>query len=181
MQNPEKDPKEWITGEEPMTGPQRSYLQTLCREAGEEFNDKLTKAEASKKIEELQAKTGRGKIFKSKAAAKGCGDQVRPFGEHVAVCGLRAAAGVRVREELLKLDCKGGREQAVDGKTRDCSAVWQPARVGGGDPAPCARRLQNGGRLRDRDGEVERFQLSRSTDSERPAPDDARDTASRFV
>jgi hypothetical protein len=61
MQNPEKDPDEWTTGEEPMTGPQRSYLQTLCREAGEEFNDKLTKAEASKKIEELQAKTGRGK------------------------------------------------------------------------------------------------------------------------
>jgi hypothetical protein len=61
MQNPEKDPNEWTTGEEPMTGPQRSYLQTLCREAGEEFNDKLSKAEASKKIEELQAKTGRGK------------------------------------------------------------------------------------------------------------------------
>jgi hypothetical protein len=61
MQNPEKDPDEWTTGEEPMTGPQRSYLQTLCREAGEEFNENLTKAEASKKIEELQAKTGRGK------------------------------------------------------------------------------------------------------------------------
>lgn len=61
MQNPEKDPEEWTTGQEPMTGPQRSYLQTLCREAGEEFNEKLTKAEASKKIEELQAKTGRGK------------------------------------------------------------------------------------------------------------------------
>ena len=61
MKNPEKDPEEWSTGQEPMTGPQRSYLQTLCREAGEEFNDKLTKAEASKKIEELQAKTGRGK------------------------------------------------------------------------------------------------------------------------
>ena len=61
MKNPEKDPDKWSTGEEPMTGPQRSYLQTLCREAGEEFNDKLTKAEASKKIEELQAKTGRGK------------------------------------------------------------------------------------------------------------------------
>ena len=59
--NLEKDPSEWTTGEEPMTGPQRSYLQTLCREAGEEFNDKLSKAEASKKIEELQAKTGRGK------------------------------------------------------------------------------------------------------------------------
>jgi hypothetical protein len=61
MQNPEKDPEDWTTGEEPMTGPQRSYLQTLCREAGEEFNPSLTKAEASKKIEELQAKTGRGK------------------------------------------------------------------------------------------------------------------------
>ena len=61
MQNPEKDPKEWTTGQEPMTGPQRSYLQTLCREAGEELNANLTKAEASKKIEELQAKTGRGK------------------------------------------------------------------------------------------------------------------------
>jgi Protein of unknown function (DUF3072) len=61
MQNPEKDPEEWSTGDEPMTGPQRSYLQTLCREAGEKFNDNLTKAEASKKIEELQAKTGRGK------------------------------------------------------------------------------------------------------------------------
>jgi hypothetical protein len=61
MRNPEKDPAEWTTGEEPMTGPQRSYLQTLCREAGEEFNDKLTKAEASRKIEQLQTKTGRGK------------------------------------------------------------------------------------------------------------------------
>jgi Protein of unknown function (DUF3072) len=61
MQNPEKDPEEWTTGEEPMTGPQRSYLQTLCREAGEEFDPNLTKAAASKKIEELQAKTGRGK------------------------------------------------------------------------------------------------------------------------
>ena len=61
MQNPAKPPEEWATGSEPMTGPQRSYLQTLCREAGEEFNENLTKAEASKKIDELQAKTGRGK------------------------------------------------------------------------------------------------------------------------
>jgi hypothetical protein len=59
--NPEKDPDEWVTKNEPMTGPQRSYLQTLCREAGEEFNQNWTKAEASKKIEELQQKTGRGK------------------------------------------------------------------------------------------------------------------------
>jgi hypothetical protein len=43
-----------------MTGPQRSYLQTLCREAGEQFNGNWTKAEA-KKIDELQQKTGRGK------------------------------------------------------------------------------------------------------------------------
>ena len=61
MQNPEKDPEEWTTGAEPMTGPQRSYLQTLCREAKEEFDENLTKAEASKRIDELQAKTGRGK------------------------------------------------------------------------------------------------------------------------
>ncbi len=61
MQNPKKDPEDWTTGDEPMTGPQRSYLQTLCREAKEDFDDSLTKAEASKRIEELQAKTGRGK------------------------------------------------------------------------------------------------------------------------
>jgi hypothetical protein len=61
MQNPEKDPEDWTTGDEPMTGPQRSYLQTLCREAKEEFDETLTKAQASKKIDELQAKTGRGK------------------------------------------------------------------------------------------------------------------------
>jgi hypothetical protein len=58
--NPEKDPDEWTTGDEAMTGPQRSYLQTLCREAGEEFDARLTKAEASKKIDELRQKTGRG-------------------------------------------------------------------------------------------------------------------------
>ena len=61
VQNPEKDPEDWTTGDEPMTGPQRSYLKTLCREAREDFDDSLTKAEASKRIEELQAKTGRGK------------------------------------------------------------------------------------------------------------------------
>lgn len=58
--NPEKDPDEWTTGDEAMTGPQRSYLQTLCREAGEQFDPSLTKAEASKKIDELRRKTGRG-------------------------------------------------------------------------------------------------------------------------
>ena len=58
--NPEKDPADWATGGEPMTGPQASYLQTLCQEAGEEFDEKLTKAEASTRIDELQEKTGRG-------------------------------------------------------------------------------------------------------------------------
>ena len=58
--NPEKDPADWVTGDEPMTGPQRSYLQTLAREAGEEVPDDLTKADASRRIDELQARTGRG-------------------------------------------------------------------------------------------------------------------------
>jgi hypothetical protein len=59
--NTQKDPDEWVTGEEPMTGAQRSYLQTLSQEANEPFDENLTKAEASKRIDELQAKTGRGR------------------------------------------------------------------------------------------------------------------------
>lgn len=55
-----KDPDEWKTGDEEMTGAQRSYLQTLADEAGEEVDLNLTKAEASKRIEELQKRTGRG-------------------------------------------------------------------------------------------------------------------------
>jgi DUF3072 family protein len=58
----EKDPDEWVTGEEPMTGPQQSYLQTLAHEADEDVDDNLTKAEASKRIEELQEQTGRGRL-----------------------------------------------------------------------------------------------------------------------
>lgn len=58
--NPEKDPEDWVTGDESMTGPQASYLKTLAREAGEELDPELTKAEASKKIDELQHETGRG-------------------------------------------------------------------------------------------------------------------------
>lgn len=56
-----KDPDQWKTGDEPMTGAQRSYLSTLASEAGEEVEEDLTKADASKKIDELQEKTGRGK------------------------------------------------------------------------------------------------------------------------
>lgn len=56
-----KDPDEWKTGDEPMTGAQSSYLHTLADQAGEEVDDDLSKAEASKRIDELQEKTGRGK------------------------------------------------------------------------------------------------------------------------
>jgi len=55
-----KDPEDWKTGDEPMTGAQQSYLHTLSDEAGEEVDETLTKAEASLKIDELQQKTGRG-------------------------------------------------------------------------------------------------------------------------
>lgn len=55
-----KNPDDWTTGDEPMTGAQRSYLKTLSEEAKEEFDENLTKAEASKRIDELQQKTGRG-------------------------------------------------------------------------------------------------------------------------
>jgi Protein of unknown function (DUF3072) len=58
--NPEKDPSEWTTGDEPMTGPQASYLKTLCQEARADFDETLTKAQASQRIEELQKITGRG-------------------------------------------------------------------------------------------------------------------------
>lgn len=59
--NPEKDPADWVTGDEPMTGPQRSYLHTLAQQAGEEPPaDDLSKADASKQIDELQPRAGRG-------------------------------------------------------------------------------------------------------------------------
>ena len=58
--NMEKDPKDWVTGDEPMTGAQRSYLKTLCEEAKVDFDGGLTKAEASRRIDELQQRTGRG-------------------------------------------------------------------------------------------------------------------------
>jgi Protein of unknown function (DUF3072) len=56
----EKDPEDWVTGDESMTGPQASYLKTLSQEAGEEFDPELSKAEASKRIDALQQETGRG-------------------------------------------------------------------------------------------------------------------------
>lgn len=58
--NAAKDPEDWVTGDEQMTGAQASYLKTLSEEADEEFDDGLTKAEASKRIDALQHETGRG-------------------------------------------------------------------------------------------------------------------------
>ena len=57
----QKDPDEWVTGEESMTAAQASYLRTLAQEAGETVDESLTKAEASKLIDELQERTGRGR------------------------------------------------------------------------------------------------------------------------
>jgi hypothetical protein len=61
QENAEKPTDDWVTGDEPMTGPQRSYLSTLAQEAGRDVPEDLTKAQASETIEELQQATGRGK------------------------------------------------------------------------------------------------------------------------
>lgn len=59
--NTEKNPHDWVSGDDPMTGAQASYLTTLCKEAGEELPpESLTKAEASQRIDALKARLGRG-------------------------------------------------------------------------------------------------------------------------
>jgi len=69
QENPAKDPEDWVTGDEPMTGPQRSYLQTLAREAGRDVDlDALSKADASRLIDELQVVSGRGTGAASRAS-----------------------------------------------------------------------------------------------------------------
>jgi hypothetical protein len=57
--NLQKDPENWVTGDEPMTGAQASYLKTLCEETGEPFDPKLSKAQASERIDELRSKDPR--------------------------------------------------------------------------------------------------------------------------
>jgi hypothetical protein len=68
--NMQKDPDDWVTGEEPMTGAQKSYLKTLSEEAKQPFDDRLTKAQASKRIDELQAMTGRGQPAQQNASGR---------------------------------------------------------------------------------------------------------------
>jgi hypothetical protein len=59
--NTRKNPDEWVSGDDPMTGAQESYLKTLCEQAGvDAFNEDLTKAQASKLIDELREKVGVG-------------------------------------------------------------------------------------------------------------------------
>lgn len=64
-----KDPEDWVTGDEEMTGAQESYLHTLAQQAHEEVDDDLTKAEASKEIDRLKSKTGRGQPAGKKRSA----------------------------------------------------------------------------------------------------------------
>lgn len=84
--NTEKAPENWTTGDEAMTGAQRSYLKTLSEEAKAPFDKNLTKAQASIRIDELQKVTGRGQPSKDEkprmteagdAEADGHGGDVR--------------------------------------------------------------------------------------------------------
>lgn len=58
--NLEKPPRDWVTADERMTDAQKSYLKTLCEEAGEPFDPGLSKADASRRIDALKEKVGRG-------------------------------------------------------------------------------------------------------------------------
>jgi hypothetical protein len=92
--SPEKPVDQWVTGDEPMTGPQQSYLETLAREAGEEPPTEATKAEASEMIDRLQEVTGRGAGHDS---AKH--DLVEPQGVNAG-----SAAGERDRRPSADID-----------------------------------------------------------------------------
>jgi Protein of unknown function (DUF3072) len=72
--NAAKDPDDWITGDEPMTGAQASYLKTLCEDVGERFDPNLTKAQASKLIDDLRQRDPR---LTEAAARKDAGKQQR--------------------------------------------------------------------------------------------------------
>ena len=75
-----KNPDDWVTGDEEITGAQESYLQTLAEEAHESVEPDLTKAEASKEIDRLRAKTGRGGQTAAKPAPKASRRASRPPG-----------------------------------------------------------------------------------------------------
>jgi hypothetical protein len=94
----QRDPADWVTGEEPMTEAQGAYLRTLCKEAGESFDENLTKAEASRLIDELRQRTGRGDAASARDA-----DDARPSGRgDAARDSARAAAGRRSAQEVIE-------------------------------------------------------------------------------
>jgi len=97
--NMEKRPEDWTTGDEPMTGAQRSYLKTLSEEAKVPFDDKLTKAEASRRIDELQKRTGRGLEGRDpgRGTEEGAEEQTRQSGEVEADAQGADLRGVRDR------------------------------------------------------------------------------------
>jgi hypothetical protein len=121
--NTAKDPEDWTTGSEPMTGAQRSYLQTLCEEADEPLDETLTKAQASTRIAALQQRTGRG-------MARGARDQAD---EGVDAAGMRDVEGAADEEGLEEVcpGCglernawrgNGGRGYPTDGGPHCCRA-----------------------------------------------------------
>lgn len=83
--NMEKRPEDWTTGDEPMTGAQRSYLRTLSEEAKVPFDENLTKAEASRRIDELQKRTGRG--LEGHAPGRATGERPTSPEERIAASG----------------------------------------------------------------------------------------------
>ncbi len=83
--NMEKPPEQWVTGDEPMTGAQRSYLKTLSEEAKQPFDDRLTKAQASQRIDELQALTGRGQHGQQAKPSPQGGDEQQSGGSTAGV------------------------------------------------------------------------------------------------
>jgi hypothetical protein len=90
-----RDPGEWVTGEEPMTAPQAAYLRTLCRDAGEAFEEGLTKAEASRRIDALRTRTGRAPATGARTADSG-----GRTAEDVLAAHLRRRAAGEIEEDL---------------------------------------------------------------------------------
>jgi hypothetical protein len=121
--NTVKDPENWTTGDEPMTAAQRSYLQTLCEEAGEPMGEPLTKAQASVRIAELQQRTGRGR-------AQGARGQADEGLDEAGIHDTEGAADEEGLEEVcpgcgLERNAwqgNGGRGYSTDGELHCCHA-----------------------------------------------------------
>ena len=112
--NMEKDPADWVTGDEPMTGAQRSYLKTLSEEAKQPFDDTLSKADASRRIDELQKITGRGQ-HPDAGPEQGDGDAGTEQAQGAGGAGAgqqQGQAGVGAGQEQGDADLEAGRATA---------------------------------------------------------------------